>query len=211
MNTTLRSSRFLLSAALGLSALATQAAPLAFDFADPKGVNNVQFSLDAPLEAITGNGNGVAGTIMFNPQNPAATRGRITLTTASLTVGNPVMREHLQGKDWLDAGQHPEIIFEANGAENVRTEGGRIVADVKGRLTVKGVTRDVVVPVSFSHLPDKLGARVGDPKVKGDLLVVRATFAINRSDFGIQPGQMTDKVAEQIQLSLSLAGAAVKF
>jgi hypothetical protein len=40
------------------------------------------------------------------------------------------------------------------------------------------------------------------------LLVLRANFAINRSDFGLQPGQMTDKVAETIHLSLSIAGAA---
>lgn len=73
---------------------------------------------------------------------------------------------------------------------------------------MKGVTRDVIVPVSFTHLPDRLGARVGNPEVKGDLLVIRATFTIKRSDFGIQPGQMADKVAEEIQLSLSLAGAA---
>ncbi len=206
----LRSSRLVFAAALGLAGLSASAAPLSFDFTDPKGVNNVQFSLDAPLESITGTGNGVSGTIVFDPQNPAATRGRIVLSVASLTVGNPIMRDHLQGKDWLAAEQHPEIVFEADGADNVRTEGGRVVADVKGRLTIKGVSRAVVLPVSFALLPDKLGARVGDPKVKGDLLVVRASFAINRSEFGIQPGQMTDKVAEQIQLSLSLAGAAPK-
>ena len=60
----------------------------------------------------------------------------------------------------------------------------------------------------MTYLADKLGARVGDPKVQGDLLVLRATFQINRSDFNIMPGAMTDKVAESIRLSLSIAGAA---
>lgn len=203
-------SRILRSAAAGLSAaaLSASAAPHAFDFKDPKGVNNVQFSLDAPLESITGTANGITGQVTFDPANPGATRGRIVLSTASLTVGNPVMGDHLRSDNWLAVAAHPEIVFEALSATNVRTEGTRILADVQGRLTVKGVTKEISVPVTFTHLPDKLGARVGDPEVKGDLLVLRASFAINRSDFGIQAGQMTDKVAEEIQLSLSIAGAA---
>lgn len=204
----IHSSRLFVATVLGLAAFSAQATPQSFDFKDPKGVNNVQFSLDAPLESITGTGNGIAGTVVFDPANPAATRGRIVLEAASLTVGNPVMREHLHGEHWLAVAQHPEIVFEADGARNVRTEGGRILAEMSGRLTVKGVTRDVVVPVSFTHLPDRLGARVGDPKVRGDLLVLRANFSIDRSAYGIQPGQNTDKVAETIELSLSIAGAA---
>lgn len=205
-----RSSRLVLAAALGAAAFSVQAAPLSFDFKDPKGVNNVQFSLDAPLESITGTGNGISGVVRFDPENPAATRGRIVLDAASLTVGNPMMREHLHGDNWLAVARYPEIVFEATGADNVRTEAGRVVADMSGRLTVKGVTKEIVVPVSFTYLPDKLGARVGDPSVKGDLLVLRAGFSVNRGEFGIQPGQNTDKVAETIELALSIAGAATR-
>ena len=201
-------------AALGLAAaslvVAAAAAPLAFDFKDPKGVNNVQFKLDAPLESITGTGTGIAGTISYDPANPAATTGTITLDAASLTVGNPVMTGHLRGDKWLDAAQHPSITFEAVRVAGVRTQGAQVTAEVTGRLTLKGVTKEVTVPVSFTHLPDKLGARLGDAKLQGDLLVVRANFEINRSDFGIMAGQATDKVAETIHLSLSIAGAAKK-
>ncbi|HEX2100957.1 MAG TPA: YceI family protein [Candidatus Synoicihabitans sp.] len=207
MNTTIvRSLRF--AAGLGFAAVASHAAPQAFDFKDPKGVNNVQFKLDAPLESITGTANGISGSISFDAANPSATRGRIVLSSASLTVGNPVMGEHLRSDQWLDVAKHPEISFEASELKNVRTQGSQTTADVQGKLTVKGVSRIVTVPVSFTHLPDKLGARVNDPNVKGDLLVVRATFEINRSDFGIKPGELTDKVAEAIHLSLSIAGAA---
>ena len=207
MNTTLRSS-LRLALAIGASALTAHAAPRAFDFQDPKGVNNVQFKLDAPLESITGTATGISGGVVFDPAQPGATKGRIVLDAASLTVGNPLMGEHLRGADWLDVARYPSIVFEARSLENVRTQGAQTRADVKGALTVKGVTKEFVVPVTFTHLPDKLGARVNDPKVKGDLLVVRAVFQINRSDFGIQSGQMTDKVAENIELSLSIAGAA---
>lgn len=207
MTTTIRTSARLLLA-LAASAGAVFAAPLAFDFKDPKGVNNVQFKLDAPLESITGTATGISGTVTFNPAKPEATAGRLVLDAATLTVGNPVMGEHLRSDQWLDVAKHPTIVFEAVALKNVRAQGTQVLADVTGRLTVKGITRDITAPVTLTYLADKLGARVNDPKVKGDLLVLRTNFEINRSDFGIKAGQVTDKVSETIQLSLSIAGAA---
>jgi polyisoprenoid-binding protein YceI len=197
----------LIATILALAALG-RAAPQRFDFKDPKGVNHVQFELDAPLESITGTGAGVSGTIEFDPVRPQDTRGRIVLDAASLTVGNPLMGQHLHGDQWLDVARHPAIVFEATGAENVRHHGAQVLADVTGTLALKGITQRLKVPVSFTYLADKAGARANDPKVKGDLLVVRSTFEINRSDFQIQAGRMTDNVAETISLSLAIAGVA---
>ncbi|ATC65487.1 hypothetical protein CMV30_16900 [Nibricoccus aquaticus] len=194
--------------ALSATALVSQAASQSFDFKDPKGVNNVQFKLDAPLESITGAATGISGNVSFDAANPSAISGRIVLDTASLTVGNPVMGDHLKSANWLDVAKYPAIIFEAASVANVRTQGVQVLADVSGKLTVKGVTKDVTVPVTFTYLADKLGARLGDDKVKGDLLVLRATFAINRNEYDIQPGQYADKVSDTINLSLSIAGAA---
>lgn len=210
MNTKSIRSSLQFAVALGATALSAFAAPQTFDFKDPKGVNNVQFRLDAPLEAITGTATGIAGAVTFDPANPGATQGRITLATSSLTVGNPVMGDHLRGGNWLDVAAHPEITFEALRLGNVRTQGNRTVAEITGRLTIKGISKEVTVPVTLTYLADKLGARLGDDKIKGDLLVLRADFEVNRSDFGLQPGQMTDKVAETIRLSLSIAGAAAR-
>jgi polyisoprenoid-binding protein YceI len=206
MKTSVRSS--LLAIAFSASAFSLTAAPQSFDFKDPKGVNNVQFKLDAPLESITGTGTGISGVVSFDPSAPAQTSGRIELSASSLTVGNPMMADHLRGEKWLDTAKHPSIVFEALSATNVRAQGASTLADVTGRLTVKGVTKEITVPVTFTYLADKLGARLGDAKLKGDLLVLRANFQINRGDFDIQPGQSTNKVAETIDLSLSIAGAA---
>lgn len=201
---------FRFALALVATALVSHAAPRSFDFKDPKGVNNVQFKLDAPLESITGTATGVAGQVSFDFADPSATTGRITLDAGSLSVGNPLMGEHLRSDQWLDTAKHPTIVFEAREVKNLQPQGAQIVGEIRGTLTVKGITKDVTVPVSFTYLADKLGARVGDPKVQGDLLVLRASFTINRSDYGIKPGQMTDKVAETIHLSLSIAGGALK-
>ncbi|HLP07143.1 MAG TPA: YceI family protein [Opitutaceae bacterium] len=196
---------------LALVGSAAFAAPQTFDFKDPKGVNNVQFHLDAPLESISGQGTGISGKVIFDPAAPEATTGRIVLATSSLTVGNSTMLEHLHGTNWLDVAKYPEITFEAKKLGHVSSSsGGGLKAEVTGVLTVKGTSKEVTVPVTITHLPGKLGARINQPNVKGDLLVLRAQFAISRTDFGIQAGQYADHVSDEIQLTLSLAGASAQ-
>lgn len=186
---------------------AALAAPQSFDFKDPKGVNNAVFKLDAPLEAINGSASGISGTVTFDPANPAGTKGKIVVTAASLHVPNPMMKEHLHGEQWLDVAKHQEITFEAKSLSNVKTTGDSTTADVTGTLSIKGVAKQVTAPVKFTYLKDKLGARTNG-QMQGDLLVIRANFAIKRSDFGINPKAPEDKVADTIELTLSIAGAA---
>jgi polyisoprenoid-binding protein YceI len=122
-----------------------RAATLTFDFKDSKGVNNVVFELDAPLESIKATAKGISGSVTVDPTNLTDAKGRIVVATNSLVVPNPLMRAHLLSKDWLSAKSNPEISFE-----------------------------------------------------------------IKRSDFGIRPGEFLDKVSNEIDLSLSIAGAAAK-
>jgi len=183
------------------------AAPLAFDFKDPKGVNNATFTLDAPLEAISGSASGISGTVHFDPANPGATRGTIVVASSSLHVPNPAMKDHLHGAQWMDVARHPEITFEARKLTDVKTEGDNTTAQAHGTFTARGVSRDVAVPIRLTFLKDRLGAR-SNGQMQGDLLVIRATFSIRRSDFGINPGAPQDKVADTIELNLSIAGAA---
>lgn len=186
--------------------LAACAAPQTFDFKDPKGVNNAVFKLDAPLEAINGSANGISGTVTFDPQNPAATKGRIVVATASLQVPNPMMNGHLHGAQWMDVAAHPEITFEVKELSHIKTDGDKTSADAIGTLKIKDVAKEITVPVTLNYLKDKLRQRV--PNLKGDLLVIRANFTVKRSDFGINPQAPEDKVSNDIALTLSIAGAA---
>ena len=186
----------------------TLAAPQTFDFKDPKGVNNAVFKLDAPLEAITGSANGISGKVTFDPANPAVTKGKIVIAASSLHVPNSMMKEHLHSGQWMDVAKNPELTFEAKELKNVKTTGDKTSADAAGTLTIKGVAKEVTVPVTLTYLKDKLSQRV--PNMKGDLLVVRASFTVKRSDYGINPGAPEEKVSDTIDLTLSIAGAAVR-
>ena len=184
---------------------AASAAPAEFDFKDPKGVNNVVFKTDAPLESINGVATGISGRVTFDPDNPGTVKGKIVVQASSLHLGNPMQKEHLHSDKWLDVAKYPEIIFEVESAKNVKTQGNVTTADVTGKMGLHGVTKTIAVPVTMTFLKDKLKARTGKD---GDLLVIRASFKIKRSDFGINPGQMEEKVSDDIELNLSIAGAA---
>ena len=137
---------------------------------------------------------------------PASTKGRIVVASASLHVGNSMQQQHLLSDKWMGAAKFPEIVFEAKELKNVKTNGDTTTADATGAFTLKGIAKEITVPVKFTYLKDKLGQRV--PNQKGDLLVIRSTFSIKRSDFGIMPGQMEEKVPDTIELTLSIAGAS---
>jgi polyisoprenoid-binding protein YceI len=117
-----------------------------------------------------------------------------------------MMNGHLHGNQWMDAEKFPEISFETKELKNVKSSGDSTMADAVGTLTIKGVAKEITAPVKLTYLKDKLGQRV--PNMKGDLLVIRSTFTIKRSDFGINPGAPQDKVSDDIELALSVAGAA---
>jgi len=194
---------------LPVLAVPAPAEPESFSFKDPKNVNNIIFKLDAPLEGINGSANGISGTVTFDPQNPGATKGKIVVASASLTVPNAIQTTHMHGRMWLDVENNPEITFEARELKNVKTDGNKTTADVVGTFTLKGVSRDMTILVELSYLKDKLGERLGGQQ-KGDLLVIRSNFSIKRSDFGIQPGKMENKVSDTINLTLGIAGASAK-
>jgi len=188
-------------------AFSASAAPQSFDFKDPKGVNNAVFKLDAPLEAINGSANGISGTVNFDADKPATTKGKIVVASKTLTVGNTMMQEHMHSDGWLDVAKFPEISFEVKELKDAKTAGNVTTATAVGTFSLKGVAKELSVPVKLTYLKGKLADRSGG-QMKGDLLVVRANFSIKRADFNIKPGQAEDKVANDIELTLSIAGAA---
>ncbi|MCC5022846.1 MAG: YceI family protein [Candidatus Synoicihabitans palmerolidicus] len=187
---------------------ASFASPITFAFKDPKGGNAIQFHLDSLLEPIAGSADGITGTVTFDPAAPSATSGSIVVAAPSLTVSNSTMRDHLLSAGWIDAAGHPEITFTISSLSAVQTEGNTTKAMASGNFTLKGTTQEIEIPVQINYLPGAFGKRINKPELGRDLLVVLGKFSINRSDFGIRPGQNEDKVAETIEFSIAVVGGA---
>ena len=188
-----------------LSGVSLFGGPVTFDFKDPKNINNVIFQMDAPLESINGSGDAISGVVHFDPKNPSATKGQINLDAASLHVGNPVLKEHIHGTDWMNVKKYPNIIFKLTKLENVRKQGIDVLADAKGKMTIRNVTIEMSAPVKITYLKGMLEKR---NRVPGDLLIIRSKFSVKRDQFDIRAGEKLEKVANEIELSLNVAGAA---
>ena len=175
-----------------------------FDFKDAKGVNTIIFQLDALLESISGSAGGVSGTVHFNPKEPAQTKGTIILQASSLRVDNPVLQEHMHGEEWLHVEKFPAIEFSISKLNQVEQKGRTLHALAEGKMSIRNVTIKMNIPVELTYLEGMLEKR---NRVPGDLLVVRSKFKVKRDDFGIKPGEYLDKVANDIEISINLAGA----
>ena len=181
-----------------------------FNFEDPKGVNSIIFHLDAPLESINGSGDKVSGSVQFDPSNPEQTSGEIILESKSLHVGNSLLKEHMHGEGWMNVEKYPLIRFSFQGLTKLKKIGDKdskidYTGEVKGKMTIRNVTIAMNVPVKITYLKGLLEKR---NRVPGDLLVVRSRFSVKRDDFDIQKGKNLDKVANEIEIILNLAGAA---
>jgi len=97
----------------------------------------------------------------------------VTINAASIDTGDATRDEHLRTADFLDVARYPEIEYRST---EVRPGKGD-KWEVDGRLTVRGVTREVPLSIEFCGAnPDPWG------KVRAGFL---ATTEINREDFDL--------------------------
>lgn len=133
------------------------------------------------------------GTLSLDPKNPAASKLSVTIPIANLTTGIPKLDEHLMKPDFFDSAKFPTATFVSTG---VKVDG--TTADISGNLTIKGITKPVVLEAAF-YGAGKAPAQMGGKENVG----FNATTAIKRSDFGM--GYGVPMVGDEIELKITVA------
>jgi len=90
----------------------------------------------------------VNGTVEFDENNPTATRVDVQIDAASINTGEPQRDAHLKSPDFLDAENYPYLTFKSTRVEQV----DNTTAKLYGDLTIRGVTRPVVLDVEYQGL-----------------------------------------------------------
>jgi polyisoprenoid-binding protein YceI len=113
------------------------------------------------------------GLLEFDPDDAQQSRVRVNIDASSIDTLEPKRDAHLRSSDFFDVANHPAITFET-------TEIDRYTLDdyeLTGNLTIRGVTRRVLLDVSRSKvIVDHMGQeRVG--------FTVSGT--ISRKDYGL--------------------------
>jgi polyisoprenoid-binding protein YceI len=121
-----------------------------------------------------------------------------TAKVASVDVKDEQLSGHLQAPDFFDAERYPEIAFKAT--ELNRLDGNRVEA--KGELTIKGVTKPIVLTGEVAAAPTT------DPFGR-ERLGVTLESAVDRTDFGVNwnaPNQSGgDYLGNDVKLIAELA------
>jgi polyisoprenoid-binding protein YceI len=105
-------------------------------------------------------------------ERPEDSWGELVIGASSIDTGNPDRDKHLRSPDFLDVERFPELRFRST---KVELPGGNAVV-VMGDLTIRDVTRPVVLQAEFSGLShDPWGNRRAG---------FSATTEIDREEFG---------------------------
>lgn len=126
------------------------------------------------ISTVRGDFGKVSGTAHVDTQDITKSSVEATIEAASINTRNEKRDAHLRNADFLDVEKYPTITFTSKRVEKLSDTRYKVIGD----LTLRGVTREVVLDVQGSPVPIK------DPR--GNLRVGgQATTTINRADFGI--------------------------
>jgi polyisoprenoid-binding protein YceI len=132
-----------------------------------------------------------AVTLDFSADNPAASKLDVVVETGSLDTGDKERDDTLKGADLMAVAKFPQARFTST--QITKTASGY---DAAGKLTLRGVSRDIHVPFSF-RTADEQGKPAG-------YLLGKTT--IKRLDFGVGQGdwKATDELGNDVAVSYSL-------
>jgi len=175
------------AACLTFTLASAQASPVAQQIALPQSsIKFVSRQMGVPVE---GHFKRFQVISHFNPRQPAASSVVIEVDLGSVDIGNPDTEHELGKPGWFDSVRRPTATFKSQVIRGVAVDR----FEVQGTLTIKGLSRQLVIPVHLAQ--------------KGGVTTARGAVPIRRMDFRIGDGEWNDVsiVANDVQVSFQLA------
>jgi polyisoprenoid-binding protein YceI len=113
----------------------------------------------------------------------------VTIDTTSVNTGSALFNEHIQGEDFLNTAKYPTATFTAN---KFKFKGDELVS-VDGVLTLKGITKPVILKVTSFHC-------MPHPILKKDACGANATTVVKRTEFNM--GKYAPNVGDEVTLTI---------
>ncbi len=135
------------------------------------------------------------GTMEFDEKNPAASKIEIQIDAASIDTREAQRDAHLRSADFFETEKFPQLTFKSTAVKSVG-DGFQATGD----LTIKGVTKPVVLEVEYS-------GRVKDPW-GGERAGFSAHTSLHRKDFGLTWNQALEAggiaVGDKIEINIEV-------
>lgn len=135
-----------------------------------------------------------SGTVVFDP---VAKTGAVDIVIDMTTVntGSADFNGHIQAEGFLETAKFPKATFKST---KVVFDGDK-PASVEGQLTIKGVSKSVILTVtSFQALPH--------PMMKVPVLGANAFTTIKRTEFGA--GKYAPYVGDEVRIDIAIEAIA---
>lgn len=126
--------------------------------------------------------------LSFDPRKPETGKVAFTIDLASVAMGAPEVEAELAKPLWFDSKKLAQASFQSSAIKAVAK--GRY--EVLGKLSIKGQTRDITVPVTLAQAGGRTTASGG--------------FVLRRLEFKIGDGEWSDTsmVANDVQVKFKL-------
>jgi len=137
----------------------------------------------------------VSGTIDLDENKISQSKVNIEIDTTKVNSGVAAFDEHLKAEKFFDTTAHPKAQFQSTKI----TQTSDTTADIDGNLTIKGITKPVV-------LKAKLNKKGLHPMAKTMAVGFSATTQIKRSDFGMSSA--VPYVSDQVDIVIEVEALA---
>jgi len=184
--------RFLSVSLLSLGLIASARAAVETYSIDPVH-SSVQFSLRHIISKFTGSFTKPAGTITVDRDNLENSSVVATIDVASLNTNNADREKHLWTDQFFDLAKYTTMTFKSKAWKKT----GADTFDVTGDLTIKDVTKEVVLKTTL------LGF---GPGMRGmQLSAWEATTVIKKSDFGLAgPAMLSKALGDDVTITIAI-------
>ncbi|MGH9663299.1 MAG: YceI family protein [Bryobacteraceae bacterium] len=139
----------------------------------------------------------IGGTVVFDPQNPAASSVTVEIDVNSISTREPDRDAHLKSADFFDAAKYPVLRFQSKTVERSGPDQYKVTGD----LTIRDVSREVVLKVEgpTEEIKDPWGSfRRG----------AEAATKVNRKDFGLTYNQVLEAggamIGDHVEIGLDV-------
>ena len=178
-----------LGLAITLASSVTLAAPVDYKI-DPTHTATVfswnHFGFSTPSANFTN----IQGVIKVDNEKPANSSVEVTIPLSSVNTNVAALDKEFQEEAWFNAAKYPNITFKSTKVETKDKKHFKIT----GNLTVKGVTK----PVVLNAILNKQGEH---PMAKVPAIGFNATTSFDRSAFGI--GNYVPNVGDKITVNIT--------
>lgn len=155
--------------------------------------SSVGFSIRHFVGKVGGTFTQFGGTLSLDPAALESSSVEATISVASVSTANEKRDGHLKSPDFFDAEKFPSMTFKSTSWKKT----GDDTFDVAGDLTIKGVTKPVVLQAKL------LG--FGDGMQGAKLVGWEATTTVKRSDFGVNgPAVLGKALGEDVAVTISI-------